>query len=222
MNSIRESKSYRAVAAVLLAAFTTGCARSAAPPPRSFEDTAEATLRPGDVIRLEIWREPTLSGEYPVDERGEVVLPKLGVITATREPTSTLEGWILAEYRKYLRNPSINVTFLRRITIVGAVRAPNVYPVDPTMTVADVLALAGGTLAYGEPDEVELYRRGEKLTTDITQLTRIDDLPIRSGDQLYVPERGWFERHTGIVATLISSTVSLTIAIVSILSRDNN
>lgn len=218
----RGTKPFRAIGALVLVGFGAGCARSASPPvePDDAAERTAATLRPGDVIRLEIWREATLSGDFTVNEDGKTVLPKIGELEATTEPMRELEARIREEYGRYLRNPSINVTFLRRITVMGAVRSPGMYPIDPTVTVADALALAGGALSYGEPNEVRLYRSGRMLTADINQVTRIDALPIRSGDQLYVPERSWFERHTGIIATLISSAVTLTTFVISI-TRDD-
>lgn len=191
---------------------TLACASAQSPEPAEPASPASDLLRPGDVVRLEIWREPTLSGEFQVDEQGVVVFPKIGAFEVGEVPAESLRSRILAEYRHYLRNPSIDVTFLRRITIMGAVRAPGLYPVDPTMTVSDALALAGGALSYGEPSEVELFREGERRTANVTQRMRLEELAIRSGDQLYVPERSWVERHSGLLATFISSAVSLFIA----------
>lgn len=181
----------------------------------SADDIAQR-IRPGDLIRLRIWREPDLSGDYPVDERGVAVFPKIGPFELTSETPFTLQELLLREYRRYLRNPSIDVTLLRRINILGAVRNPGLHPVDPTMTIADALALAGGNAPYGDPQKVQLVREGEQITTRITQSTRIADLPIRSGDQLYVPEKSWFSRNSGIVATALTAAVSLVIAVIDI------
>ena len=46
--------------------------------PTAPSDTSGGTLKPGDVVRLKIWREPDLSGDFVVDEHGGVVVPKLG------------------------------------------------------------------------------------------------------------------------------------------------
>ncbi|HEX6938342.1 MAG TPA: polysaccharide biosynthesis/export family protein [Longimicrobiales bacterium] len=170
-------------------------------------------LRPGDIIRLRIWREPDLTGEFPVGADGIVVLPKLGPLRATGEAPQELERRIVEMYGRYLRNPSIEVIFLRRINIQGAVRQPGLYPVDPTMTVGDALALAGGPTPNGKPDEIELLRGGEKVIVDIDESTRIGDLPIRSGDQLYIPERSWFVRNQGLVAAFLSTATTIMITV---------
>jgi polysaccharide export outer membrane protein len=172
------------------------------------------TLRAGDVVRLWVWREKDMSGDFPVPENGMVVLPKIGPWKVTGIPTDQLKAAIIQEYEKYLRNPAIEITYLRRINVLGAVKEPGVYPLDATMTIANALALAGGTRPEGKPDEVQLFRGGQKLVGRITQQTRISDLAIQSGDQLYVPERSWASRNTGLVAAMLSSLVSVTVALI--------
>lgn len=168
-------------------------------------------LRPGDVVRIRIWRELDLSGDYLVDERGNAVFPKIGLHKVAELPPEALREALIAEFQRYLINPSIEVIFLRRVNVLGAVRNPGLFPLDPTMTISDALALAGGTLAHGEPDKVRLIRAGETLTGQITQGTRIADLAIHSGDQLYVPERSWLSRNAGVV---VSSLISVAVALI--------
>ena len=67
------------------------------------------------------------------------------------------------------------------------------------MTVADALALAGGASPDGKRDEVELRRGGERLLVTLESGARLGDTPIESGDQLYVPQRGWLSRNPGLV-----------------------
>ena len=171
-------------------------------------------LRPGDVVRVRIWREPDLSGEFPVDADGMVVFPKLGPRQVTSESAATLRERLLRDYAEYLVNPSVEVTLLRRLQVLGAVRTPGLYPVDGTMTVADVLALAGGTTPQGDPRRVELVRDGRRVDARLATDGQVASSAIRSGDQLFVPERSWLSRNTGVVAALVSAgaTALLTLA----------
>jgi protein involved in polysaccharide export with SLBB domain len=160
--------------------------------------TADA-VRPGDKVRLKIWREPDLSGDFDVDESGQVLLPKIGPFDVGSLSADSAKRAIVTSYAALLRNPTIDVLILRRINVLGAVRTPGLYPVDPTMTVADVLALAGGPSPDGKPDQVRLLRNGQPLTVRLNAGTRISETPIRGGDQLYVPQRGWVSRNAGLV-----------------------
>jgi polysaccharide export outer membrane protein len=176
------------------------------------QEPAAANQQPAQ--ELWIWREEDMSGEFQVPESGVVVLPKLGSVNVTGRATETLKAELIAEYQKYLRNTAIEITFMRRVNVLGAVNQPGVYSVDPTMTVANALALAGGTRPDGKSDQVQLFRDGTKLVAKITQRTRIADLPIQSGDQLYVPERSWLAR-TGIVTAIVPTLVSVAITLLA-------
>lgn len=169
-------------------------------------------LRPGDVVRLAIWREPDFSGEFTVDRSGVIVFPRLGEVRVVELRPEELEKTLLEQYRRYLVNPSIEITILRRVNVMGAVQRPGLYPVDPTVTIADVLAMAGGSTPIGDPSKIRLIRDGEIISSTLGEGTRIGESPIRSGDQIVVPERNWITRNAGVVAASISAVVTLIVA----------
>ena len=102
---------------------------------------------------------------------------------------------------------------LKRVQVLGAVARPGVYNVDPTTTIADALALAGGVSSIGSQDKIRIMRDGAELTTGVSERTMIGDSPIQSGDQIFVPERSLFARNTAVYTTIISAVVTLTIAL---------
>lgn len=181
-------------------------------PPISAEAAAQP-VRPGDLIRLRIWREEDLSGEFQVDPAGSVIFPRLGEYHVGNETAGSLVDRLVEDYRRYLVNPSIEITVLRRVNILGAVTRPGVYNVEPTVSIADALALAGGVTPIGNPNEIRIIREGQELTTAISERTLVGDSPIQSGDQIYVPERGIFSRNTALITTMISAVVTLSIAL---------
>jgi polysaccharide export outer membrane protein len=168
---------------------------------------------PGDIIRLQIWLEPEMSGEFPVDQNRMVVLPRIGRFDVSQETPASLEEKLVTEYSKYLTHRSIDVTVLRRIQVLGAVRNPGVYPLDPTMTVADAVATAGGATRDGHTRSFELIRQGQRVPVELFADARIADSPIRSGDQLYVPERNWVSRNAAVMVGAITGALGLAIAI---------
>lgn len=201
-----------------MALLATGLLAGVPAPSGAQEGNAEGPLseqrpRPGDLLRLEVWREPELSGEFPIDESGEVVLPRLGPMRVTDDTPAELKARIVAAYERFLTHSSIDVVLLRRIQVLGAVRNPGLYPVDATMRVSDALALAGGATTEGRPDRVELVRNGERIQGRLTLDAPLAATPMRSGDQLIVPERTWLSRNTGIIAAAMTASVSLFIAL---------
>ena len=199
---------------VALLGIVYGCARGSSeaqanmPSPRTTGDSADI-VRAGDLIRLKIWREPDMSGDVAVDEEGMATLPRLGPLRVANLPGDSLKRMLVSSYTKYLRDPAVEITILRRITVLGAVRTPNVYHVEPTITVADALALAGGAAPDGKVDQVELRRKDRGPPVKLTRGTRLADTPIRSGDELYVPQRSWFSRNAGLVFGGIGTALSL-------------
>jgi polysaccharide export outer membrane protein len=168
---------------------------------------SDKPLRPGDIIRLRIWREPDLSGEFPINEDGIAVLPRLGPTRVAGESPQQLQIRLVKQYERYLQQTSIEVTLLRRIQVLGAVRNPGLHPVDATMTVSDVLALAGGTTPQGDPDRIQVIRAGQRIDARLSTNARIVDSAIESGDQIFVPERNWFSRNSAVIAAGLTSLV---------------
>jgi polysaccharide export outer membrane protein len=169
-----------------------------------------SSLGSGDLIVIEIWREPDLSDTVQVDNTGIAVFPKLGPIAVTGISADSLQGLLVSRYAQYLQNPSIRVSVLRRIAIWGAVVRPGNYPVDLTMTITDALALAGGATPQGKTDKVELRRGSERNVLDLSgNIRQVGDISLHSGDQLYVPERSWMSRNAPVVITALAAATSL-------------
>src|SRR5690349_18744064 len=70
---------------------------------------AAYTLRPGDIVRLRIWREPDLSGDFPVDEFGRVNLPLVGTYNVVNETRESLQAKLVAAYKASVQNLSMDV-----------------------------------------------------------------------------------------------------------------
>jgi protein involved in polysaccharide export with SLBB domain len=166
-------------------------------------------LRPGDVVRVRIWRETDLSGDFLVDENGVVMLPKLGPTQVTHEPIDRLRAQLMQAYQMYLHDSSIEIIPMRRIRVTGAVRNPGLYTVDPTVTVADALALAGGATPQGKRDRVLLIRGEMSIDARLSPSEDRTLSPLRSGDQLFVPERSWISRNPRLVIGAVSATASM-------------
>src|SRR5262245_21975638 len=139
----------------------------APPEPVRLAAASTATLRPGDVLRLRIWREPDWSGDYQVDETGRAVLPRLGATTVVGVPANQLRDQLVERYREFLNNPSVGVIPLRRISVLGAVRNPGMFPVDPSVTLGQAANVAGGPVTDGKRNVVELRRGGTRRRIDL-------------------------------------------------------
>jgi protein involved in polysaccharide export with SLBB domain len=168
-------------------------------------NAAEATLRPGDLIRIAVWREEDLSGDFPVDENGVVVLPMLGSTQVAGIAVGQIRELLLAEYRQQLRNPSIQITPLRRVMVLGEVMQPGLQELDPTISLAGAIALAGGPNPSGTLDRIRVVRDGQVLTERVSPAASLNTIDIRSGDQIFVGRRSWIATNSlSVVATGVS------------------
>ena len=190
----------------------SGCMR--APPPAALRPPEpEIGLMPGDAVRVEIWQEPDLEGEFMVSPKGIAVFPLLGERKVTGVPADLLEEQLAAEYRAYLENPSVKMTALRRIAILGEVRQPGLYPVDATMSLTEVIALAGGVSPAGDTHAVRLFRNGVVMEQNLDESMVGTAMSIHSGDQIVVGERSWFRRNATYVTVGIASATSILVAL---------
>lgn len=172
-----------------------------------------SSLRPGDAVRVRVWREPDMTGEFRVDELGMVVLPKIGPTRVLDVPAEQLRAQLTKTYASYLTHTAVEVVLLRRIQVLGAVRSPGLFLADPTMTLSDAIALAGGVTSAGNAKRVELTRNGRPIGRTLSPDDRIGDLAIQSGDQLFVPERSWASRNPNLLISLGLTAASLAITI---------
>ena len=199
--------------AMLCLGLTAATSAAAQVTPAPAANPSTAVLQPGDKVRLKVWREPDLSGEFEVAVDGAVIFPMIGRVMVARLSTDSLRNFLTALYSSALRSPSIEVTALRRVNVVGAVRSPGFYYVDPTVTVTGALALAGGITAEASRHSIDLVRDGKRIQMPLANRSVVTDLPLLSGDQVNVPERGWLSRNAALVISAVTAAAFLATAI---------
>lgn len=152
-------------------------------------------IRRGDLIRLLIWREEDWSGDYLVDQFGVAALPLVGDVEVLGETQRSLKARLQAIYAQEIRNLSMQLLVLKRIRVTGEVKAPGIFPMEPTMSVADAVVMAGGRSPDGHPGEVTLRRAGETQTVNVLDDARFGDLALETGDEIFVRPRSWISRN---------------------------
>lgn len=172
-------------------------------------DARTAQILPGDRISLRIWREPDWSGQFDVDDRGIVVLPRLGQVQVDGLSVSEVRQMLTERYAEFLQTPSVEVTVLRRIGVHGEVKAPTLYWVDLTMTLRDAIAMAGGLTPAGDTNKILVERRGERLRFGEAETAATIAAGLESGDQIVVERRNWFVLNTPFVISTMVSVSSI-------------
>jgi protein involved in polysaccharide export with SLBB domain len=187
---------YRVVlcsAALAVAALVCGCAANslsdAEQKALAQAATAPAKLQPGDKIRITVYGEDKLSGDYQLDQSGQISLPLAGTITAQGLTQAELEQALAKKFRtQYLKDPKVTVTVatLEPFYLMGEVQKPGQYPYQSGLNVLTALAIAGGPTYRANRTTVQIQRRGE---TSMREYPISTSVPVLPGDVIKVPER---------------------------------
>lgn len=146
-------------------------------------------LGTGDKLRVTVYGEPDLSGEFEVDSSGDVRLPLIGQVHAGGETVHGFEQHVATKLAAgYLRNPQVSaeVTAYRPFFIIGEVNKPGQYPYVNDMNVVTAVALAGG-FTY-RADESDVYIRRDGSTKEVEEPAD-ETTKIHPGDIIRVDER---------------------------------
>jgi protein involved in polysaccharide export with SLBB domain len=173
----------------------------------------EVAVMPGDLINVVIVAEKDLTGQFVVDDRGSVVLPLLGARTVTGGPWSVIRDSLLASYARELRYPIVQLTPLRRVTVLGHVNLAGVHMLDPQITLAGAIAAAQGASPDGDLSRVRVVRDGATLVAAAPIEATVSMMGIRSGDQIFVGRRGWWDRNSATVVGALISAVALLVTV---------
>jgi protein involved in polysaccharide export with SLBB domain len=151
--------------------------------------TDDYRLGVADKIRILIFDEPSLSGEFLVNANGKLSLPLIGDVDAAGVTTTALAATIQRKLADgYLREPrvSIDVLTFRPYYILGEVNKPGEYPYSSGLTVLNAVATAEGFTYRASKKSVVVKHAGE-ATEETVPLS--PDLRVRPGDTIRIRER---------------------------------
>ncbi|GGZ25993.1 hypothetical protein GCM10011273_09300 [Asticcacaulis endophyticus] len=142
-----------------------------------------------DKIRVIVFGEPDLSGEFVVNGQGTVALPLIGEVKAVGLTVRELQEQYAAVLREgYLKDPrvSIEVLTFRPFYVLGEVSRPGEYPYVNGMTVMNAIARAQGFTYRANKKKVYIKsaNSAEERAVDLTQT-----LTVQPGDTIRVTER---------------------------------
>lgn len=207
---------------------TPASAQNVPPPPPPAQDTLPSrrvgVLRPGDLLKIAVFRDKELSGDYPIDARGYVQIPGLGVIKAAGlEPTDVTDRLRLALVERGFARPEISVQPMIRVSVLGEVRSPNVYPVDPGTSLLQLLTVAGGPTERARLKDTRVIRDGQAFRVDMESGLKgsaAGRIVLYSNDVVVVDrKKGLTGENLGL--TLTAASLMLTILNIAFLVRNN-
>jgi polysaccharide biosynthesis/export protein len=152
-------------------------------------EVSDYELDTGDKIRVTVYNEAALSGEFNVKPDGMVSLPLIGNILARGQTIDQVASTAEARFADgFLRTPQVaaEVVEFRPFFILGEVATPGSYPYSVGLTVNDAVALAKGFTPRANKDVIGIRRKGatEEISYELTP-----NLHVYPGDTILIGER---------------------------------
>jgi protein involved in polysaccharide export with SLBB domain len=147
-------------------------------------------LGPNDRLRITVFGQPTLTGEYTLDGNGVLAFPLIGNVPANGSTTTELQQKIAAKLAPdYLVNPNVSAEIVTRrpFYVIGEVQKPGNYPYVSDMTAVNAIAMAGGFTRRARKNDFYIRR----LDKD-GKMVRIEanaGTVLQAGDTVEVRER---------------------------------
>lgn len=188
---MRERLKYVAMLLTVLA--LTGCGTSSAVTDGNtagLSGSSAHQLAPGDKLKISVFNEPDLTGDFAIDENGNIAFPLVGELKAAGLNVDEFKANLVERLQgDFVRNPRVNVDVLnyRPINIIGEVKNAGQYPYRPGMTAQDVAAIAGGYTYRANENTIQVVRGTNK--NQITVDLRKENIAIFPGDSVRISER---------------------------------
>ena len=167
-------------------------------PPTSEPDD-DYVIGPGDILSIDVWKEPDLSKQVSVRLDGNISLPLVNDIDAAGLTSAELREQLTQKYKDFVDVPEVSVTVLesrsKRIYLLGKINRPGEYPLQKNMTIVHAISLAGGLAEWADASDIKLIRKikGTEKTfrVDYDAIVSGEDLAqnvqLQPDDTIFVP-----------------------------------
>lgn len=151
--------------------------------------STEYLLGSGDLLKINVFGQDTLSGEYRVDGSGMISMPLIGNVPAKGLTPGQLEQNIIEQLQDgFLKTPrvSVEINDFRPFYILGEINKPGSYPYVSNMRVWNAVALAAGFTKRAKKNGVVIIRADGAGKKKIKVAL---DTIVFPGDIIEVPQR---------------------------------
>lgn len=170
---------------------------------------------PGDVLSLQVAGHDQWTGEFTVTPKRTIELPEVAPLSLDGLLYSEVEEALTEQFSRYLREPRVRAQVLKRVGILGGVSQPGFYNVPGNMLVSDVLMKAGGPSTNAKVADLKVRRFGDEIAEGRPRIAfqslSLDQLGVRSGDELFVPTRSDRGFDLGIFGAILGAAGSITL-----------
>jgi polysaccharide export outer membrane protein len=157
----------------------------------------EGDFRPGDLVRIAVQAESTLTDTFTVnrDRALELPSPVTGNLSLAGTLRAELEPKVVEFIGRFVQNAKVRAWPLVRISIQGEVARAGVYGIEPDAVISDAVMAAGGATASADLRKIKIERDGKKLYEGkdveraVHERLTINDAALQDGDRIIVSRR---------------------------------
>ena len=169
-------------------------------------------LQPGDVVSITVYQDPKLDRQVLIGPTGMISFPLAGQIRAGGLTPAALEGVLKARLKgRFTEEPDITVALVNlksteedlkpKIFITGEVLRPGPFVMQQRLNLMQAIAVAGGFSPFAAKQRIQLRRKIDGVESlyvfnynDFFSGRNFENnINLRAGDVIIVPERGLFE-----------------------------
>ena len=194
------------IGALLALAVMAGCASTSTHPPAPAQTggpTWTYLVGPGDSVQVFVWRNPEVSGSFPVRPDGKMTMNLVEDLPASGKTPTQLARDIEKALSKYIQEPIVTVIvaggigpFDQQIRVVGEAAQPQALNYRENMSLVDLMIAVGGLTEFAAGNKAYLLRTVDgqqtRLRVRLNDLLKGGDISanvdVRPGDVLVVPE----------------------------------
>jgi polysaccharide export outer membrane protein len=124
------------------------------------------TIGKGDVLEVFVWRNEQLSRRVVVRPDGKISLPFIQDLRAEGFTPVQLKNRVTRELGQHIASPQVSVIVSEinsyRVSVLGRVNNPGVYPITGKTTIAEAIALAGGFTEWANRRKITVVTHQEE------------------------------------------------------------
>jgi polysaccharide export outer membrane protein len=167
--------------------------------PEGIRPPVDYVIGPEDVLAVVFWREEKMSGEVVVRPDGMVSLPLINDIQAAGLTVDQFRARVSKAAERYITEPAVAVLVRginsRKVFVTGQVNKPGPFPMNDSLTVLQMLALAGGLTEFAKSKDILIMRTEGSQTKsyrfnykDVTKGKNLQqNILLKPGDTIVVP-----------------------------------
>jgi len=186
-----DSRDQRNATASAPALAPAGLQEGVAPPvdPNTFK------VGPEDVLEIQVWREPQLSGQVVVRPDGKITVTLIGELDVGNKTLQEITEMLKVKYSEVMNDPVVSVQprAIRssKYWITGSVNKPGMYPLVVETTVLDAIIQAGGLQEYANAKKIRIQRKDKSSVffnyTEVSKGKNLEqNIKLQNGDYIFV------------------------------------